>query len=215
MLLLDLDSEREFIQNGFLPIGVDEVGRGSLAGPVVAGAVVFSSSFFENLPEWAEEITDSKLLSPKKRLELSSRIQEVALGFAFGSVDEKTIDAINIHVATLLAMEEAVTALHTQVRLGESSGYVLVDGKFTLPAWPGRQEAVVDGDAKRLVIAAASIVAKVYRDHYMDRLHTVLPQYGFMANKGYGTAQHLEAIATHGLSQYHRRTFCKRFDQAT
>lgn len=215
MLSLDLNPEKVLIQNGFLPMGVDEVGRGSLAGPVVAGAVVFPEEFFTSMPAWAEEVTDSKLLSPNKRQELSKRIQEVALGFAFGSVGEKMIDEINIHVATLLAMEEAVTALHEQIGLGRDAGYILIDGKFTLPAWTGRQEAVVGGDAKRFVIASASIAAKVYRDQFMDRLHEDIPQYGFLTNKGYGTARHIEAIATYGLSQYHRKTFCTRFDQAT
>lgn len=209
--ILDFYRENLAVENGFVPVGVDEVGRGPLAGPVVAAAVVFNNIFFQEPPSWALKVKDSKLLTPQQREELSSYILDSSVATAFGSVDVTTIDSVNIHTATLLAMEESLLGL-PQSEAGVLF-HVLIDGRFTLPSWTSPQEAIVDGDAKVFSIAAASIVAKVRRDAYMTRLSLEYPEYGFEKHKGYGTKAHLEAIEKYGLTKHHRKTFCTRFDQ--
>lgn len=208
---MDFNRENLSFENGLLPVGIDEVGRGPLAGPVVAAAIFFKKDFFLKPPAWTLKVNDSKLLTPKKREELSSYILDSCKAAAFGIVDVTTIDTVNIHTATLLAMEEALLMLPEKV--GVEDFHVLVDGRFTLPSWDGSQEAIVDGDAKVFSIAAASIVAKVRRDAYMTRLSLEYPEYGFEKHKGYGTKLHLEAIEKFGLTKHHRKTFCTRFDQ--
>jgi ribonuclease HII len=181
----------------FLPgpvIGVDEVGRGCLAGPVYAAAVILD-------PELDTQFRDSKLLSADRRDKLSKQIlseAQVSLGFA--SVDE--IAELNILGATWLAMRRAIAGLKV------SSGHVLVDGHMTIPQLPGfHQTAVVKGDLRVQPIAAASIVAKVTRDQLMAELDKVYPGYGFADHKGYGTVTHREAIARLGPCREHRSSF--------
>ena len=182
-------------------IGVDEAGRGPLAGPVVAGAVVLGSSPPQGLD-------DSKKLSAKRRAGLEAEIQASCV-WAVGLADAATIDRINIFQATMLAMTRAVTALCAQI--GADPDEVLIDGNMT-PAgrcaewrWPAR--ASVGGDAIEPCISAASIVAKEHRDRLMRDLALAHPHYGWERNMGYGTAEHLAALRRHGPAPCHRRSF--------
>lgn len=175
--------------------GVDEAGRGPLAGPVVAAAVVLDLSH-----DW-DGLNDSKQLTAAKRDAQFARVLQGARAFAWAVVGPRTIDAVNIRVATHLAMARAVARLSLRPEL------VLVDGHETVAAMPHVQQAVIGGDGKCLSIAAASILAKVVRDRVMERLDRVWPVYGFAQHKGYGTADHMAAIRTHGPCPMHRRTF--------
>lgn len=180
---------------GFVSVaGVDEVGRGCLAGPVMAAAVVLSPR--RHIPGLA----DSKALTDKARERLYHLIVERAAAWAVVAVEPAEIDAINIHQATLLAMRRAVMAL---TPLPDA---VLVDA-FRIPALPMAQRGVIRGDRQCAAIAAASIVAKVTRDRLMDRLHAEDPRYGFDRHKGYATAEHLAAVSRYGYSPVHRRSF--------
>lgn len=187
--------EKEARANGYQWIaGTDEVGRGPLAGPVVAAAVILPDSV--DLPG----INDSKKLTEAQREHLNLRIREKATAFAIAAVDEKQIDQINILEASRLAMQLAVSQLET------AADFVLVDGlsnpNITLPS-----KALVKGDSRSISIAAASILAKVYRDHLMVDLDKQYPQYGFAEHKGYPTEAHLKAIAQYGPCAIHRMTF--------
>lgn len=177
-------------------IGVDEVGRGCLAGPVYAAAVIFKSDSLSDL------VTDSKLLSEKRREELIEQItQEHLVGIGSASVEE--IDELNILNAALLAMKRAVE------NLGVTSGHVLVDGNKKIPGLASGflQTTVVKGDLRVAPISAASIVAKVTRDRLMKELGAQYPVYGFEVHKGYSTATHMQSILTNGPCVVHRRTF--------
>ncbi len=176
-------------------IGVDEVGRGCLAGPVYAAAVIFRSEALHDL------VTDSKLLSEKRRDELAELIlKEHQVGIGSATVEE--IDEINILNAALLAMKRAVE------QLGVSSGHVLVDGNKKIPGLKGfEQTTVVKGDLRVAPISAASIVAKVTRDRLMKDLGVQYPHYGFEVHKGYSTPIHKQSIATHGPCLVHRKSF--------
>lgn len=184
-------------------IGTDEVGRGCLAGPVVAAAVILPS----DLPPWTNEIKDSKLVSPKKRAELANKIAEQCV-WSIKEVSAVQIDKINILQASLLAMREAVRDVYFRLP-SQDSVLVLIDGNHKIPNLdlPVEQQAVVDGDNLHKAIGAASIVAKVYRDLQMYMLDSLYPQYGFGKHKGYGTAEHREAIMVHGPCSLHRKTF--------
>ena len=174
--------------------GVDEAGRGPLAGPVVAAAVVFPPD------AWIDGVNDSKKLTPARRSELYDRILERAVGVGVGVVGHEVIDRINILQASHRAMEEAVAELKPPPE------YLLVDGRglheFSVPFL-----AIVDGDARSFSIAAASIMAKVTRDRLMEKFDTEFPQYGFAHHKGYGTRQHYEALQRFGPCEIHRRSF--------
>ena len=175
--------------------GVDEAGRGPIAGPVVAAAVILDPR------SRIEGIKDSKKLPPAKRESIASVIFENAVAVGVGVVREDTIDRINIRNAALLAMKIAID------RLGVRPSMVFVDGKDTIPNINYPQRAVVGGDAKIYVISAASIVAKVVRDKIMCGWHRVYPQYGFSMHKGYPTKIHLDAIRIYGYSPIHRLSF--------
>jgi ribonuclease HII len=180
---------------GFVCVaGVDEVGRGCLAGPVMAGAVVLDPA--RHIPGLA----DSKALTAQGRERLFEVIVSRCTAWAVAAVDPVEIDAINIHQATLRAMRHAVFDL---LPLPDA---VLVDA-FRIPALPMAQRRVVNGDRQCAAIAAASIVAKVTRDLFMTRLHDDDPRYGFNRHKGYATAEHLSAVARHGCSPAHRQSF--------
>lgn len=180
---------------GFYRIaGVDEVGRGCLAGPVMAGAVILDPT--KHIPG----LRDSKLLLPGQRERLFPQITKRCCGWAVASVEAAEIDRINIHRATLEAMRRAVLSLNPLPDL------VLVDA-FRIPDLPIPQRGVVHGDVHCSAIAAASIVAKVVRDRHMLELHCADPRYGFERHKGYGTAEHLAAVAQFGYSAAHRRSF--------
>ncbi|WP_029014195.1 ribonuclease HII [Niveispirillum irakense] len=180
--------------------GVDEAGRGPLAGPVVAAAVLLPCSA---IPEWCAGINDSKQVKQAKREALAEIIQAQALfGVGIASVEE--IDEVNILRATFLAMARAVDAL--ALMAGRMPALALVDGNQR-PALPCQVETLVEGDALSLSIAAASIIAKVTRDKMMGDLARQYPGYGWETNQGYGTARHRDAIKTLGLTPHHRRSF--------
>lgn len=178
--------------------GIDEAGRGPLAGPVVAGAVI--------LPPECEILflNDSKKLSEKRREELFLEIQQKALAWNTGIVGPDRIDEINILQATYEAMRQAIAGLSLQPDL-------LLNDAVTIPGITINQVPIVKGDAKSISIAAASIMAKVTRDHMMMEYDKIYPEYGFAKHKGYGTAAHIAALKEHGPSPIHRRTFIKNF----
>lgn len=176
--------------------GIDEVGRGPLAGPVVAGAVI--------LPKDCDilYLNDSKQLSEKKREELYDVIMEKAVSTGLGFVSPERIDQINILQATYEAMREAIAKLSPQPDL-------LLNDAVTIPKVAIRQVPIIKGDAKSISIAAASIIAKVTRDRLMVQYDSVFPEYGFASNKGYGAAAHIEALRKYGPTPIHRRSFIK------
>ena len=178
--------------------GIDEVGRGPLAGPVVAGAVI--------LPRDCKilYLNDSKQLSAKKRDELYDVIMENAVAVGIGMASPRRIDEINILQATYEAMREAVSKL-------EPVPQILLNDAVTIPDVIIPQVPIIKGDAKSISIAAASIVAKVTRDRMMVEYDKVMPEYGFASNKGYGAAAHIEALKKYGPSPIHRATFIKNF----
>jgi ribonuclease HII len=178
--------------------GVDAVGEGPLAGPIVAAAVILPENF--DIP-----VRDSKKVSEKKREKFTPLIEECAVAYAYGWVDAAKVDEIGKYRAALLSMELAVE------HLSSTPDEVLIDGSFELPNIPSR--AIIGGDDLIKEISAASIIAKVARDSYMRFLHEKSPQYNWGRNKGYGTAEHMAAIAQHGLHPQHRRSFapCKNF----
>jgi ribonuclease HII len=179
---------------GILEAGLDEAGRGCLAGPVVAAAVILPQGFTHPI------LNDSKQLTHAQRMQLREVIWEQAIDWAIGIFSHEQIDRHNILRASHLAMHQAVDALHIRPEA------LLVDGNlFTLHAIP--HTCMVDGDARFLNIAAASILAKTYRDEIMEMLHEEHPQYLWRQNKGYPTDAHREAVFKHGMSPYHRRSF--------
>ncbi len=190
--------ENKARENGFCSVcGIDEAGRGPLAGPVFAAAVI--------LPEGCdiEGINDSKKLSPKKRDELFDIIRETAISFSVAAATEKEIDEINILQATFLAMRRAQEGLKT------AADFALIDGN-RLPPLSIPAETIIKGDSLSASIAAASILAKVSRDRYMLELDKRYPQYKFAQHKGYGTELHYQMISEYGISPVHRLSFLKK-----
>ena len=175
--------------------GCDEAGRGAIAGPLFAAAVIFPHHYDNPL------INDSKQLTRKKREVLRELIEKDALSFSVISVSEKIIDEINILNATFKAMNEAVMSLQSLPEL------LLIDGNRFKNKTPYPYQCCVKGDATYLSIAAASILAKTYRDEYMEKIDLEFPQYDWKGNKGYPTAQHHKAVLTHGQTPYHRKSF--------
>lgn len=188
------DFAHERLHHPGLVAGVDEAGRGPLAGPVVAAAVILSAD------DCPEGLDDSKKLSAPRRAALEVEIKARALCWGIGSASVEEIDDINILWATMLAMTRAVDAL------SRDCAHVLVDGN-RCPKWRWASTAIVEGDAKCLSIAAASILAKEARDRMMVEAAIKHPHYGWESNKGYGSAQHLAALRTHGPTLLHRRSF--------
>lgn len=189
--------EKEYESYGYV-CGIDEVGRGPLAGPVVAGAVI--------LPKDCDilYINDSKKLSAKKREELYDVIMEKAVAVGIGMASPKRIDEINILQATYEAMREAISKLSVKPD-------ILLNDAVTIPKVDIKQVPIIKGDAKSISIGAASIVAKVTRDRLMVEYDKLLPEYGFASNKGYGSAEHIEALRKIGPSPIHRASFIKNF----
>lgn len=204
-----LEHEKDSHAHGYrFIVGCDEVGRGCLAGPVVAAAVVFAwddVAFLERA-QWCTGIRDSKMLSRKQRQEADAFVRSHALAYGIGEVSPDAIDEINIHQATLRAM--AIAVKKVIVGLDRKKTTAFIDGRFTIPRMRLSQQAVIHGDARVFTIAAASVVAKEYRDQLMERLGLDYPMYGFAKHKGYGTKEHREALLAHGLSPHHRKTFC-------
>ena len=180
--------------------GVDEVGRGPLAGPVVCAAVIMPLEEADLIVG----VDDSKKLSAKKREQLAEMIKEKALAYTVYEVSEKVIDEINILEATKLGMKMAVEGLNIKPDVVLTDGNMVIDVAFP-------QQSIVKGDALSYSIGAASIVAKVHRDSMMDEYAKQYPAYAFDSNKGYGTAAHIQAIKEQGLCPIHRRTFTKNF----
>ncbi len=178
--------------------GIDEVGRGPLAGPVVAGAVI--------LPKNCRilYVNDSKKLTAKQREELSEEIMDKAVSYGIGMASHERIDEINILQATYEAMREAVSKLDPKPDL-------LLNDAVRIPGLDIRQVPIIKGDAKSLSIASASIIAKVTRDRYMEFISDKYPEYDFASNKGYGTAPHIEALKKYGPCEIHRRSFIGNF----
>ena len=230
--------ENKKIKQGYkYIIGCDEVGRGCLAGPVVAAAVILKPA------DGLSEVRDSKLLSPQKREELSHKIKQSALAWSIAEVSSEQVDEINIHNASLMAMKKAVESLVSCVIPSECSRaeeshksrvsstikeslrsssdallvgrddtskfFLFVDGKFSVPNLKIEQQTVIGGDNKVLSIAAASIIAKVYRDELMQKFDKQYPRYNLAKHKGYATLHHRQMIIQNGLSPIHRLTFCQ------
>jgi ribonuclease HII len=186
--------ERKLRSQGFRYIaGIDEVGRGPLAGPVVAAAVILPEDFY--LPG----VDDSKKLNERKREEYFAKIQEEAVAIGVGVIEAAEIDAINILEASKKAMLEAI------VEMPSIPDYLLIDAVRLDTPYPS--ESLIKGDARSITIAAASIVAKVTRDRMMREMDKVYPHYGFASNMGYGTAAHLDALKKYGVTPIHRTSF--------
>jgi ribonuclease HII len=179
--------------------GVDEVGRGCWAGPVVAAAVVLPEAALTR-PELLAGVDDSKVLTPRAREQLAEQVIALAVGYSIGAVPAHIVDTHGILAATHLAMQVAL------LRLPAPADALLIDA-VQLTGWPGPQHSMIKGDARCLSIAAASIVAKVARDRMMAEFGRHAPLYGFEQHKGYGTAAHERALRAHGPSPQHRRTF--------
>lgn len=188
-------------------VGVDEVGRGPLAGPVTAAAVVFDLGLWSQLASFSAEgqVRDSKVMKAEKRAAMIDRIRREALIVGVDSVEPAEIDEINILQATFKAMKRAIGQVLEVI--DPALTRVVVDGNQLLPNFALKQMAVVGGDAEVFSVACASVIAKVHRDALMDRLHDEFPVYGWQKNKGYGTAEHIKALKEHGLTAQHRRSF--------
>ena len=191
--------EREAFAEGYQAVcGVDEAGRGPLAGPVCAAAVILPAGLV------IDGLNDSKKLTDKKRRELYDVITQNAVSYGIAMASEREIDEINILQATYEAMRQAVSRLSVQPQL-------LLNDAVTIPEIQIPQVPIIKGDAKSVSIAAASIVAKVTRDRMMEEYDKVLPEYGFASNQGYGSAAHIEALKKYGPSPIHRKTFITHF----
>lgn len=184
-----------FYQTKLSEAGCDEAGRGCLAGPVFAAAVILPNNFKN---EW---LNDSKKLSEKKRNELRAIIESEALDFAVASLDNTVIDDINILNASIKSMHHALAGLKKKF------GFIIVDGNRFKPYKNIPHQTIIQGDGKYMSIAAASILAKTYRDGWMEQAHEQYPQYGWLQNKGYATAAHRKAILQHGQCPLHRKSF--------
>ena len=196
--LCDDRFEKEAASRGDVPVaGADEVGRGALFGPVVAGAVILGSGF-----DWTG-LNDSKKLTAPRREELAARIRAGALAWSIGMASAEEIDRLNIRMATHLAIRRAVSGLKIIPKL------VLIDG-IDEPLVGVAQKAIVKGDALSVSIAAASIIAKVLRDSMIEEWDATCPGFGLRENKGYGSAAHLDALRTFGPSPFHRKSFIER-----
>lgn len=194
--------EKRLRTKGLIHIaGIDEVGRGPLAGPVVSAAVILPEDFLQL------GIDDSKKLSVSEREELAKIIKKESIAYSISSIDAAQIDQINIYQATLKSMVQAVEMLSVRPQ------FLLIDALYLPVQIP--QKAIVKGDSQSVSIAAASILAKVHRDQMMVELARDFPEYGFDRNKGYGTKEHLEALRTYGASPIHRRSFLRQINSET
>ncbi|HHX58193.1 MAG TPA: ribonuclease HII [Candidatus Moranbacteria bacterium] len=214
MFYPNFKKERELKKqnNEIITIGIDEAGRGPLAGPVVAAATFFSSDFYENIFDEQDLIRDSKTLSEKQRKEMFRLFSNNEhCFFSVAEVSEKIIDRVNIRQATLLAMrfavEELLEKISQELSFQEENVLLLVDGNTAIPKLKYQQLNFIKGDQAISSIAAASICAKVTRDRMMESYHQKFSQYGFDKHKGYGTKQHLDNLAKFGPCSLHRKTF--------
>ena len=178
-----------------LEAGTDEAGRGCLSGPVVAAAVILPENFQHSF------LNDSKQLSEKKRQELRPFIEEHALAYGVAFVDHEEVDEINVLQASITGMHRSIEQLSPQPE------FIIIDGNKFKPYKETPHQTIVKGDAKFMSIAAASVLAKTYRDEYMAKIHKEFPQYNWKKNKGYPTKEHRNAIREFGITPYHRKTF--------
>lgn len=197
--VLKSDEEKLYSDKIKLIAGIDEAGRGPLAGPVVVGVVIMPKD------SMIEGVNDSKKVSEKKREKLYEQITEEAIAWSVGMADQNEIDEINILNATKLALKRALESLNTKPDL------ILVDALTNIDTLGIPYKSIIKGDAKEYSIAAASIIAKVTRDRMMRQYGEIYPQYGFNGHKGYGTAKHIAAIKEYGPCILHRKTFIKNF----
>ena len=184
-----------FYQDEFLEAGCDEAGRGCLAGPVFAAAVILPKNFHHPL------LNDSKQIKEKDRFALRIEIEQVAIAFTVGVVSHQEIDKINILNASFLAMHRAIE------KLSQVPEFLIIDGNRFKPYQNIKHQCIIKGDGKYFSIAAASILAKTYRDDFMEKLHHEYPIYNWKQNKGYPTIYHRNTVLQHGFSPYHRKTF--------
>jgi ribonuclease HII len=182
-------------QDNVLEAGCDEAGRGSLAGPVFAAAVILPAGFYH------PELDDSKKLTVKQRNRLREYIEQHALAWAIGTADNLEIDSLNILHASILAMHRAID------KLVKKPGYLIIDGNYFKPVNGIPHRTIVRGDSEYASIAAASVLAKTSRDAYMQKLHAEFHHFGWDRNKGYPTLEHRQAISSYGITEYHRLTF--------
>lgn len=189
---------KHFFQEDLIEAGCDEAGRGCLAGPVFAAAVILPAKLKRGIFKYLD---DSKKLTEKIRYELRPVIEEQAIAFAVAQVDHEKIDEINILNASFLAMHLALDQLKTKPQM------ILVDGNRFKKYNDIPHQCIIEGDGKYLSIAAASVLAKTYRDDHMCALHERFPHYNWKQNKAYGTAEHRAAIELHGINEYHRKSF--------
>ena len=183
--------------------GIDEAGRGSLAGPVTAAAVILEKDFKN------KDLNDSKKLSPKKRLELKKYIEKNALAYSVAFVNSSYIDKNNILNSTFKAMHMSLEGLDIR------PDFIIVDGNLFKPYRDLKYKCIIKGDQQYKNIAAASILAKTYRDEYMSNLHLKFPEYDWIKNKGYGTKYHIDMIKKFGRTKYHRKSFQIKSNQQT
>ncbi len=191
----NLEGLLSFYRDGVLEAGCDEAGRGCLAGPVVAAAVILPADFNHQV------LNDSKQINEKKRYGLRKEIEESAIAYAVGIIDNKEIDEINILKASILAMHKALDSLK------KIPGHIIIDGNKFFNYKDIPHKTIIKGDSKYYSIAAASILAKTYRDDIMNDLHQKHPEYNWKNNKGYPTKQHRQAIKEFGKTAYHRMSF--------
>jgi ribonuclease HII len=184
-----------YYQKKYSECGTDEAGRGCLAGPVTAAAVILPRQFSNDI------LNDSKQLSEKKRALLKPIIESEAISFGVCHVFEEEIDSINILNASIMAMQRSIAKLNPQPE------FIIIDGNKFKPYNDVPYETIIKGDGKYLSIAAASVLAKTYRDAYMEKIHEEFPMYNWKQNKGYPTKEHRNAIRTYGITKYHRKTF--------
>ncbi|MDA9721497.1 ribonuclease HII [bacterium] len=188
--------------NKVFEVGIDEVGRGAIFGPVFAAAVVLNEKNISTLKQFG--VTDSKKLTPKRRKLLLPKILLLSSDYGIGQSSAKEIDKFGIRVATELSMIRALK------KLKEKPSELIIDGPLLLRPWDGMQKNIVSGDSKFISIASASIVAKVYRDDLMERLEKKYSGYMIFKNKGYGTREHLALIKKNGINELHRKSFLKK-----
>lgn len=202
--MLSLDYENHLFGQGYSFVaGIDEAGRGPLAGPVVAAAVILDKTFIDNAEatDALREIRDSKKISPKKRKRVAENIKTHCPYIGIGICDNETIDRMNILQASFLAMKKALSELRSKPEI------ILVDGKFRIPRCSYAQKTIPGGDEKIFSIAVASIMAKITRDEIMEELHLKYPNYDFDKHKGYGTKQHMDSLKRYGPCPLHRKSF--------
>ncbi len=204
MLTPTYTTETRLLKEFRLIAGIDEVGRAPLAGPVVSAVVILKPEKvgrYRSKTKWWVGVRDSKTLTSRQRTALVQFIKNNAYDFGIGAASHQEIDELNIHHATFLAMRRAVDNLQVAPHL------VLIDGQFTIPDLEIPQQAIIDGDAQVLSIAAASILAKVYRDDLMKKYSAAFPEFGFAQHKGYDTAFHRNQLRRHGPCEIHRMSF--------